>query len=307
MPDRERKLLPEVIALLENEPTLQVLVVEGNGDKNLYSWFIANFATPSSPSKKVWVHEIDDFSVETSVVKKSGFDVGARGRLLAAALMAVQPECGKTIDGLKFIADLDYGFPRDLPASVFSTDYHSAENYSANPRVLEKFISCGLGGCSVDAASLMSLIKEPLRKMFAARKTLLDRHQGVTPARIKKCLSVAKEQIGFDAERWIENSLSAAGLAGDLADTIALFHTTYDGLPPELNRSCRGHDVSIVIAKYFKTYKPIDNDALGDPAAVEVALRSSMCDEFLQHEPLFATLKLEYADSAVESSGLNSF
>lgn len=158
--------IEELATLLDYEPDVREILVEGSTDRSFVEWFLAE-----SDLDSVGVSEIEEIEVDPGTVLGFGYLDNNKGRVLTTARL-LETLCAEGIKRISCIVDGDFDHLSGTTypcSSLLFTDYSCLEMYAFNPKVLGKVLTLNLNNFPKNAEVVLAAITPPLEDMFLYR------------------------------------------------------------------------------------------------------------------------------------------
>jgi hypothetical protein len=284
--DGTRKTIDELILLYDAEPELRDIIVEGQVDKALMSWFMSHYDLEVEP---VVLSVYERIQMTDQEIEDEGYTAGARGGLCAAAALITSKLKDSDQRAVTFIIDRDWdwlgGVDTVPSAAVLRTDYAAMELYGWNSTVLEKFARVGIRAPkSVTGSRIMSALAPVLIQLFLARWVLHDSGYGLAmPLKIEKYCDLSKKVV--KTRSLIAGAGGKAVANADVLTSKAVELLT--SVPEDSRLAIHGHDIARLLFLYLKRYLP---DAVRTADALELIWIACIEMQDLENEPMFEDL-----------------
>jgi hypothetical protein len=280
----ECRTLDEVATLYKLEATIQDVYVEGDWDRSLIEWYLAERGLQS-----VGVNTIEYVEVPAGAVLGGGFDDNNRGRLLTLANF-LQEQLGGDFRRVICIADSDFDLIDRRTHHcrlLVLTDYTSIELYCFNPKTLGKFLKIGIGNFPKPGDLVINEISETLQVLFTVRLANRNLGWGMQAVSFEKNFSVDGSGLRLDLKGYLGRYLHKNKRNAQSVIFIEAIAQCKGQLTPEPRFQIHGHDFMDALTWYLKHHNGFGHLRKD---IVERALLASLEVGLLKEELLFRTL-----------------
>jgi hypothetical protein len=266
-PERYRWTISEYVLRCELY-RFRELLVEGEGDRTFFLDVLGRYGLA-----EIAVLDSDYFHIPREDVEDSGFEVGAKGRLLtlAAAICARATEAELRANVLVIVdRNYDEGLPPEVTCVAVATDGYSLENYVLSARALERFVRmvlgrdelpAGAGGTPPERRSATSgddlfiRIVPASSEVAAVRRALVRIASGIGLfAHWIDYVTVASDgHAAVDGQTLFERVLKAAGISERTSDATKVLAEERERVTSNPFRYVRGADYVKVLHKVLKS------------------------------------------------------
>lgn len=288
----DRYSIGAVATLYELEPDLVDIVVEGNSDANLLSWYLKSHGAAAE------VYPIDArYEVPESYVSSLGLSPSARNRAIALAVYLIA-EHGFTGSNLTAFVDADFADTLGpIPVSnqnVIMTDFPAIECYALQDAPLEKFLRVAAGmPKNYTSQSVRATVMPVLREIYALRALLAQHNVAIHGRFVRECRFDPAEN-GYDYVTAIRKSLGPSmGSLGITQQECVDEVDTHIQWFKDKQFYCRGHDVALVLFQYLNL-----KSKFGTAEAAERALVTSLNVDDLDPHRAFRLLRTRVLPAA---------
>ncbi len=285
-----KRQLDELVARYELEPELCCdIYVEGNTDKHLIEWFLAE-----EGFQDFAVYEIETINIPMAKLNDMKLNDSHRSRVIALAL-EMQNQLSVTPKHLTGIVDKDFDwlFEQHYECEyLLFTDYTSMEMYLFNEKVITKFLHLVVGLSKIQAHDMLSHLSPILENLFLTRATNEALQLGMSWLSFERCCKLKNQAIEFQTTTFIErylnknNQLAQKTLFINKREALRL---QSDSL---LEKRCkiRGHDFIDVLHWYIKHFLPKARKNAYNTEVIRGSLLGCVEIEDLKQEELFKRL-----------------
>lgn len=277
-----RRTIDEIDALLEFEPGLCDLYVEGTTDKKFMDWYLSR-----KDIRHVTVYSVDSVEVTDDHVRQYSLPTDSnRSRIIALSRELAR----RAPEGRRVLCVADRDWEDYCPchcdnAYLTFTDGNSLELYALTPLVLRKFLLVALGGFPMSEDRLMTDLCKALEQLYALRLTNERLKWGMQWIPFCSYLDVADDGICFRKEEYVRAYLQKNKKWGLRVEFAEALRTTQETLLPECTRRVRGHDVSEVLLPLMRRMRK--ERVFGNPETLEGCLMATIDTADLDPMPLF--------------------
>ncbi|NID14113.1 hypothetical protein [Luteibacter yeojuensis] len=242
MTGQERWLIEELIARYENEPTLRDVFVEGVFDCEVFN------RVYEGQAKCPVFYSIDSVNVSREVLAKYGLTLGNRQRVIALAKELEELQEGAAV---RFMADrdLDHWFAGlEEVVRLKWTMFTCVEAHFLTPEALREIVRVAAAADVTDVVRFARSIECVLRDLYSLR--LVDRQLTLNMSwvALRRYLSRRKDEVIFDAERYIDALLNSNQLFRRKAEVIASWAAWKGADAPDSRQVMQGHDLTELLA-----------------------------------------------------------
>lgn len=162
----DKILVTELVAQLQVEPSLAVVVVEGDDDYRVMLSFLR-----SQGEEDKWVYPISLVDADTALCKRHGLEGGSARRAVVALAMELGGACSSSA---RVACVVDSDLHTVLPDPYVSpfllrTDFPAIESYAFDHAVLDRFATSYLGCEDVRPAKVVGALESDLKWLFSLR------------------------------------------------------------------------------------------------------------------------------------------
>lgn len=287
MESEYRHKFEELVARYELEPDLRDIYVEGTTDKDLIECFLKQ-----KGQQDFAVYVIDTVDIPPERLNELELNNNNRDRVIALAL-DMQHQLSEIPSHLTCIADKDFDwlFQKSYECDILLfTDYSSLEMYLFNEKVLEKFMTLGLGLSNLPVKKILNDLSKVLEELFLIRATNEALGLKMTWLDLGKCCSIRGTAIEFQTESFITKYLNKNSQYSSQQIFIAKLQELKTNTITEQRCKIRGHDFIDVLCWYIKNKLAKNRKIFHDPKNVAVNLLLCVESEELAKEHLFQRL-----------------
>ena len=280
----ETRLLSEILAICEFEPSLKNIYVEGNFDYQFITWFLDSQKKTDINIYTIDLVKFDEVREATrELIKRSN-----RNKLLVLVdyfEKNLQDKCKCLC-----IIDLDFDSYLTTINNKFLkyTDYNSIEIYLITPTIINKFTKLVLRGFNYNYKQIIVLFIDILKILYLIRLSNEYLKWGMKWIDIKRYLTISSEKLEFSDTRFINALLNKNNRVSEKEK----FQETIVNLKKQLQtafRFCiRGHDFTYLF--YLFTNKLKKRCNFGNLETFESSLLGCVESENFKDENLFKFL-----------------
>jgi len=290
MESEYRHKFEELVARYELEPDLRDIYVEGTTDKDLIEWFLKQ-----KGQQDFAIYVIDTVDIPPERLNELKLNNNNRDRVIALAL-DMQHQLSDIPSHLTCIADKDFDwlFQKNYECDILLfTDYSSLEMYLFNEKVLDKFMTLGLGLSNQPVNEILKNLSKVLEELFLIRATneALDlKMTWLKEKDLGKCCSLKGTAIDLQTESFIVKYLNKNNQYNSQSIFVTKLQELKTNTITERRCKIRGHDFIALLCWYIKNKLAKNRKNFHDPKNVAVNLLLCVETEELAKEHLFQRL-----------------
>lgn len=278
----EKRTIDEIDALLDLEPELCDLYVEGATDKKFFDWYLSRKGI-----KHISVYSVDSVDVSDASLQEYSLPTDSnRSRVIALSREIAK----RAPQGRRVLCVADRDWEDYCPSHcdneyLVFTDGNSLELYALTPIVIRKFLMVALGGFPMDEDRLLAAVCMVLTQVYALRVTNERLKWGMEWIPVCSYLKVANDGIHFREAEFVRAYLQKNRKWSHRAEFSHALQLTRDALLPDVVRRVRGHDVSEVLLPLLRRMRK--ERVFGNPETLEGCLMATIDTADLDPMPLF--------------------
>ncbi len=286
------RLLEEVKALYELEPSLKDIYVEGSMDREMIKWFFERIGG------KVHVYNIDILKVPNSLFANANMSRNSNHNKVIVLSEELSRHFKRKKVRVKCICDMDYDrYLNKLRGNniLEYTDYTAMEMYFFSISYIDKFVNLVLNRLPVATSLLMENMKEILQRFFLIRLTNEHLKWNMQLLDFRRYLSWNEGVVVFEEDRYIKNCLTNNSRMRERETFISVMGDYWKKFDSDVRHNIRGHDFTWLffwIVKKFKKHSAGYRDA----KVFERGLCGCLELDFIKDEGLFKKLARFFGD-----------